>query len=163
MLEAMAAHGELLPAALRLPGELALARRLDGEVARQGGSSDPSSYRRAVSIAHQARAAGLELDTPRARAILEQLILDAVTEAVSALGAARAGVPADPDGPAQRALGLVALSSDLGVRPNLDRAQELVYDTLAPTGHGRAAPPSFSLLAVALGLAVENLGIHPVG
>jgi hypothetical protein len=163
MLEAMSAHGEPLPAALRLPGELALARRLDTEVARQGGSSDPSSYRRAVSIARQARAAGLELDTPRTRALLEQLILDSVADAVGALEAARGGLAADPDGPAERALGLLALSTDLGVGLNIDRAQELVYEALAGDGEARAAPPTFSLLAVALGLAVEQLGVHPVG
>lgn len=165
LLEAMAAHGRPLPAALRLPGELALARRLDIEVTGQGGSTDPSSYRRAVSIARQARASGLELDTPRTRAVLEQLIRDAVTEAVRALEAGRAGIPSDPDGPAERALGLVALGTDLGLGRglDLDRAQELVYDALAPDGEARAAPPTVSLLAVALGLAVEQLGIHPVG
>jgi alpha-amylase/alpha-mannosidase (GH57 family) len=163
MLEAMSAHGEPLPAALRLPGELALARRLDTEVARQGGSSDPSSYRRAVGIAHQARAAGLELDTPRTRALLEQLILDSVTEAVGALAAARSGLAADPEGPAERALGLVALSADLGVGLNTDRAQELLYDALVPEVATQGAPPTFSLLAVALGLAVEQLGVHPIG
>jgi hypothetical protein len=162
MLESMAAHGQAIPAALRLPGELALARRLDAEVASQGGSSDPSSYRRAVAIAREARASGLKLDTPRTRAVLEQLILDAVTDAVHALEAERAGIPADPDGPAERALGLVALRSDLGIGLNLDRAQELVYDALAPDPEARAAPPALSLLAVALGLAVEQLGVHPV-
>ncbi|HLK42455.1 MAG TPA: hypothetical protein VKV34_03865, partial [Thermoleophilia bacterium] len=163
MLEAMAARGQSLPPALRLPGELALARRLDIEVAGQGGSTDPSSYRRAVSIARQARGAGLELETPRSRAILEQLILDAVTDAVRALEAGRAGIPADPDGPAERALGLLALRSDLGIGLNVDRAQELVYEVLAPNGDARPAPPTLSLLAVALGLAVEQLGVHAIG
>jgi hypothetical protein len=56
-LEALAAHGEPLPAALRLPAELALARRLESEVARHAGSSDPSAYHEAVAIARQAKSA----------------------------------------------------------------------------------------------------------
>jgi hypothetical protein len=157
-LEALAAHGEPLPAALRLPAELALARRLESEVARHAGSSDPSAYHEAVAIARQAKTAGLRLEAPQTRVLLEGLTLEAVTEAVAAPAEIRMRGQAgggDPGEAAQRALGLLQLATELGIGMNVDRAQELVYEALAPLdGDVSSSAPAVLLLGAALGLAI---------
>jgi hypothetical protein len=61
----------------------------------------------------------------------------------------------DPGEPAQRALGLLQLATELGIGMNVDRAQELVYAALAPPdGDTSSAAPAILLLGAALGLAI---------
>ena len=124
LLDAVAAAGYPLPAALRAPAELALARRLEAEVLGQGGSLDPADYLGAINVAREARASGFDLDTPTARSGLERLLVAAVERAVGAPdvderdeAAAAAGV-------------LLDLSDELGLHPSTQRAQEIVYDAL---------------------------------
>ncbi len=144
-LEALAAAGYPLPPVLRAPAELALARRLEHEVVAQGGSLDPDAYTGALGIVDEARAAGVSVDTPSARAIAGRLLLQAVARAVE-----------DPDhaeDAAAVAAGVIGLARDLGLHPDVEPAQELVYEAMLadPT-------PPLRLLARSLGLAAEALG-----
>jgi alpha-amylase/alpha-mannosidase (GH57 family) len=147
-LNALAAAGYQLPAELRAPAELALARRLEAEVAAQGGSLDPADYATAVSIAHDARANGVSLDTARARAIMERLLVAAVRRAVAS--------------PAEVASAFAALdiSAELEIHPSLDQAQEVVYQAVHGEGEGDSdgaavgdPDPRLRRLAARLGLA----------
>jgi hypothetical protein len=145
MLTALAAAGYQLPAELRAPGELALARRLESEVAAQGGSLDPDDYAGAVAAAREAAASGVSLDVPQVRAAIDRLLLGAVERAV-----------AEPDRPERldAALRLLDLAEDLGLTPDLSRPQELVYAALAEAGGGGGDVGQLAALAEVLGLVV---------
>jgi Domain of unknown function (DUF3536)/Glycosyl hydrolase family 57 len=147
-LDALAAAGYLLPPELRAPGELALSRRLEREVAAHAEGWDPEAYRAAVGIAEAARRHGVRVATPAASAMMARTILAAVERAV-------AGGPEDgPDEAAvQTALELVRLAHDLDLAPDLTEAQELVYRAIVDHG-----TPALRKLATTLGLAVERLG-----
>jgi alpha-amylase/alpha-mannosidase (GH57 family) len=129
-LVALSRSGYQLPPELRAPGELALARRLEAEVSAQAGSLDPADYAVAVSIARQARDSGLSIDTPAARAMMARLLDRAVATAA-----------ADPsrDEAAHAALAVLDVANELGLRLNLERAQERVYEVLTATTTGTAA------------------------
>ena len=137
-LSALAAAGYELPPELRAPAELSLARRFEAEVAAQAGSSDPAAYAGAVAIARQARAEGYRIDTPGALHTVERMLTEAVERAVADGGT-------DVEAP----LALLELAHDLDLRPNIEVAQELVYETLQV---GRATEP-LTRLATALHLA----------
>jgi hypothetical protein len=145
-LDALAIAGYDLPPELRAPAVLALSRRFESEVAAQAGSSDPQAYEEARQLVRVARRHGVHLDTPRARAVMSRSIRIAVERAVEA---GNGGGPEAVDA----ALQLLLLARDLELYPDVDVAQELVYDALVerPT-------PSLRLLGTALGLAVETLG-----
>jgi hypothetical protein len=138
-LAALAAAGYQLPPELRAPAELSLARRFEAEVAAQEGSNEPAAYAGAVAIARQAREEGYRIDTPEALQTVERMLTDAVARAVAEGGT-------DVDAP----LALLQLASDLDLRPDIERAQELVYGGLTT---GEATDP-LRRLATALNLAV---------
>jgi len=143
MIMTLAAAGYALPRALRAPAEIALARRFEGEVAAQEGSWDPVAYRSAVEVVRLAHDNRLSIDTPGALETMQRIILDAVERAV-----------AEPDDEAvDRALALIDLARELQLYPDVDVAQELVYEALLAGG----APP-LRRLGDALGLAVDHLG-----
>jgi alpha-amylase/alpha-mannosidase (GH57 family) len=141
---ALAAAGYELPPELRAPAELSLARRFEAEVAAQAGSSDPAAYAEAVAVARQAKAEGYRIDTPGALRTVERLLTDAVERAV---------VDGDVDG----ALALLDLARDLDLRPDLEAAQEVVYEALTRG----VATESLQRLAAALQLA-PSLGQHDI-
>jgi len=105
-----------LPPAIRLPAELALARRLEAEITAQQGSWDPQAYDAALRAAREAEDFGLTIDAPRARAALEQTLDAAVQRAVA--GEADA---------VEAALALRHLATSLGVSIDVSRPQEAVY------------------------------------
>jgi hypothetical protein len=140
-LVALAAAGYPLPAELRAPAELALARRHEAELAGQGGSVDPADYQTAVANAREAEASGVGIATPAATAAVERLVVGAVERAVQDHAAVEA------------ALAAIRLSADLGLQPSLARAQELVYEALA----GGDRDPGLARLGESLGLAVERV------
>jgi hypothetical protein len=136
----LASAGYPLPLELRAPGELALARRLETEVAAQRGSLDPADYAEAIAIARQARASGLRIDTPEARRTIDRLLLRATQRALdthdqAVIDAART---------------VLELADELGFSLNLDRPQELVRAAL----DDGPVPDGVARLAAALGLAV---------
>ena len=149
-LEALAAAGYPLPSVVRGPVTLALARRIEAEVARHAGSTSLSDYADAAQLATGPLAAGLDLDTPAARRLLSGLLESAVTRSVAAppgSDEARAAARLVVDG--------MALAAELGVHPRLEAAQEGAYQALLR--HDRA---DLSTMGAALGLAVDSLG-HP--
>lgn len=141
-LAALAAAGFHMPAELRAPGELALSRRLEQELARQQGSLDPADYAQAIAVAAEARRAGLSIDTPSARATVGRLLLRATRFAVDQRE------PAAVDA----ALAVLRISTDLGLQLDLTRPQELAYAALQ-AGHGVAG---LDRLGAALGLNIER-------
>jgi alpha-amylase/alpha-mannosidase (GH57 family) len=140
-IQAMAAFGQPLPPVLRQPAELALARRLEAAVTSQADSADIADYGPAIAFADQARAAGLHIETPRAVARIERLLLAAVIDAITA--------PTEETG--RRAVALVRLAERLGLGLNVDEAQErLYYVTRQPHS------PVLDEIADALGLGATE-------
>jgi alpha-amylase/alpha-mannosidase (GH57 family) len=130
-LVALARAGYQLPPELRAPGELALARRLEAEVAAQAGSLDPADYAVAIAIARQAHESGLTIDTPAARAMIARLLDRAVAAAVAQ--------PLRPEG-SEAALAVLEVSRELGLTLDIERAQELVHDAVQSLPDGAPAP-----------------------
>jgi alpha-amylase/alpha-mannosidase (GH57 family) len=142
-LVALSRSGYQLPPELRAPGELALARRLVQEMANQQGSLDPADYATAIQVARQAKASGLVIDTPAARATVGRLLERAVAAAVAEPGNA---------GRSEAAQAALRIAAELDLHVDVSRAQELVYDALRSGGD--ASTPELQSLGRALYLAV---------
>ena len=139
-LTALAAAGYQLPPELRAPAELALARRLTAAVGAAAGSLDPDDYAEAVAVAREARANGVTLDAPAARAAIDRLVLTAVERTLL-----------DPSRLSE-VHGVLLLAASLGMEPVVGRAQELVFDALADEANDRRE--DLVALAGALGLVL---------
>ena len=125
------------PFALRGAAETAAAHRI--ELLLAAGDLDA-----AVTVARRARSLGLAALTSAAGATARQSVSATVLTAV------RHAVTAGPDDDdaVKAALDTLALARELGIDPDLDRAQELVYDTVRS-----AERPDLEPLAVGLNLS----------
>jgi hypothetical protein len=142
-LAALATAGTTLPPELRGPVELALARRLEVELANVAGATDPAAYRAVQAVAREAREEGVHIGSPRAAEALERVLVAAVDEAVT-----------EPDeASVKAAIGMVDLARELSVPVNLDVAQEHCHDALRPDDLDPATREVLLPLARALGLA----------
>jgi alpha-amylase/alpha-mannosidase (GH57 family) len=128
------------PFALRGAAETALAHRV--EVLLAAGDLDA-----AVTVARRARSLGLAALTSAAGATARQAVSATVLDAVRRAVLERASA-SDADDPVKAALDTLALARELAIHPDLDRAQELVYDTVRSADRPDLAP-----LAEALGLS----------
>jgi len=136
-LDALAAAGFPLPAELARPAEVALIRRIEDLVVAHRGSTRLEDYADAVALARSPLAAHIDIDSERARRLLGGLLAESAERA--AAGDAKA---------ATFAVDLLILARDLGVRVEIDRAQELVFAAIR-----QADSPEMTLLASALHLA----------
>ncbi|MEW6475118.1 MAG: DUF3536 domain-containing protein [Actinomycetota bacterium] len=135
-------HTPEWPFALRGAAETALAHRI--ELLLAAGDLDA-----AVTVARRARSLGLAALTSAAGATARQAVSATVLDAVRRAVAEGGGDSAlDAANPVKAALDTLALARELAIDPDLDRAQELVYDTV------RAADrPDLAPLAEALNLS----------
>jgi len=143
-LVALAVAGTTLPAELRGPVELALARRLETELADAGGATDPAAYRAVEAVAREAREEGVQLSSPRAGEVLARLLVGAVDEAASAVA------PEAVDA----AVGMVELALELGVPVDMGVAQQHIYDAINRAELTDPERDRLRPLGRALGLAV---------
>lgn len=116
-LEILQSAGFKLPDELRAAAEFTLGRRLEEEILAQGKSRDPEAYKKAIEIADEADRQGLSIARPTSARVFGEMI----TEAARAV--AKTPDPHHFDS----AIALVDLCARLGLRPDLDRAQEAVY------------------------------------
>jgi hypothetical protein len=140
------------PFALRGSAETALAHRI--EVLLHAGDLDG-----AVTVTRRARSLGLAVLTSAAGATARQAVSDTVLDAVRhavAAGESVTGDPSEAGNPVKGALDTLALARELGIDPDLDRAQELVYDTVRATDRPDLAP-----LAEGLGLSAALFEARP--
>jgi hypothetical protein len=132
------------PFALRGSAEAALAHRTERLLA--AGDLDG-----AVALGRRARALGLQVLASPAGATARQSVSQEV------LAAVRRAVDADGDGEVKKAaLDTLALARELGIEPDLDRAQELVYDTVRSSDR-----PDLADLAESLGLSPALFEARP--
>jgi alpha-amylase/alpha-mannosidase (GH57 family) len=118
-----------LPPELRIITEFTLGRRLQDEIQRQNRSLNPESYREAIAIAEDIERHRYNIDRRPSNELFSSIIAEAVSRAVSGLR---------PDH-IRQALEAVELAKRLGLSPNFDPAQEMVYEVLAQRrpGHER--------------------------
>jgi alpha-amylase/alpha-mannosidase (GH57 family) len=126
-------RGEL-PAALRVSAEVGIAHRLQRHLAA-------GELEAAVELARRARRLGLSVFASPAgeepRRAVSTIVLDTVRRAV-----------AEPGATAISALAALDLAAELGVEPDLDEAQELVYERVRADCRS-----DLEALALALGLS----------
>ncbi|MGE0881742.1 MAG: DUF3536 domain-containing protein [Acidimicrobiia bacterium] len=141
---ALATVGFPLPAELRAPAELALARRVEADLAALEGGNGSSrlALRSAEQTLSEARLGGFNVATPGVVEAANAALLALVRAAISIGEGQTASVTA-----------LLQLARASSIPLNVDRAQELVYDALAGGATG------LDELGLALGLAVGRLGI----
>jgi hypothetical protein len=149
---ALARAGYQLPPELRAPIELALARRFETELARAAVDGTPGAYAAAAGLARAASAEGFDIRGPESDRLVERATERAVEVAIAALvsGGSRAAAEVD------EAVELVGLARELGLGPDLSRAQELVFDALVAGDDADDHP--LRPLGAALHLAVGRLG-----
>jgi hypothetical protein len=133
------------PFALRGAAETALAHRI--ELLLAAGDLDS-----AVAVARRARSLGLAVLASAAGATARQSVSETVLAAVRRAAAAGA----DDDDAVKAAIDTLALARELGLDPDLDRAQELVYDTVRS-----ADRPDLEPLGLGLSLSPALFEAHP--
>jgi hypothetical protein len=146
MLAALAVAGTTLPPELRGPVELALARRLETELERAAGATDPAAYRAVRAVVREAREEGVQIRSRRAAGALERALVAAVATAVEG-----AGEPVDAA--VDAAVGMVRLARELDMPVDLGIAQERVYEAI--TSATEDPQPELRRLGAVLGLAPE--------
>ena len=148
--EALAVAGYPLPPELKLPVEMATARRLEADLVALARDYSPLTYRSARELAEQAKRQGLSLLTPAVTAALHDATLSAVATAIAErhLTAVEA------------AIATVRLALLLDPRFDLSRAQDDVYFALVGSTDDTKAV--LRPLGIVLGLAVDALGIPDV-
>ena len=142
VIEMLCAAGLELPAEIRAAVESTMGRRLEKAIrAEPGGAGD---YREALEVVEEANRLGQRLHRPAATRIFE----DSITAGV--LGVVE---NPQPENYLQVAT-LLELATGLNLGPNLERAQEILYEAL---GQGFPATDATRQLAASLGLAPSVL------
>ena len=147
VVEMLQASGFEPPPQFRQLSEFTLARRFEREVVAQHTSHDPLAYRNAVDIANEAAKYDYKIDKTIANDNFAAMINDLVSKAVER--PSRAFTKA--------ALDLIAIARRLGLDPNLEPAQERLYDAFT-TGVPHVG--QLSRLTGAVGLAHAAVRRH---
>jgi hypothetical protein len=114
-LDLFQAAGFPLPPELRSAAEFTLSRQFETEIRAQRESRDPGAYAQAIQLARQAAELGYRLDTTESQRLFGAMVTDAVNGALT-----------NPDSDRlQTALDLLRLTRDLGIKVDLERAQEI--------------------------------------
>src|SRR5204862_5518539 len=121
------------PRELRLAAEMTVSRRLERELREQRrGAGD---YRTALEIAREAARFGFPLDRAPVTRVFEQTVNDA----------ARSVVLRPTTENIRSARTLIELGRELGLEANLERAQEIIYETAQAGGPLNEKASAFTL------------------
>jgi alpha-amylase/alpha-mannosidase (GH57 family) len=114
-LDLFQAAGFPLPPELRAAAEYTLSRQFEAEIRAQRESQDPRAYEKAIALARSAAELGYKLDTGESQKLFGDMITDAVARALAGSDSSHL----------QQAIELLRLTEELGMHPNLERAQEI--------------------------------------
>ncbi len=140
VVDMLQASGFEPPPQFRQLTEFMLGRRFEREIARQQLSHDPLAYNRAIEIAKLAAKRGYQIEKTLANESFATMINDVVSKAVERPSRLLTNA----------ALDLIALSRRLDLEPNLEPAQERVYQAFLA---GARKAGQLARLAGAVGLA----------
>lgn len=130
-----------LPTELRAAAEFTVGRRFEAELRRLEGDASPAALRAAAKLAEEIARLGYRVDRARVRRQVGTLITRAVRDAVGAPSAEHFA----------RAFELIRLANALGLDADIERAQELVYESLLRDD--ARADPKLQELALTLNLS----------
>ncbi|HXB96945.1 MAG TPA: DUF3536 domain-containing protein [bacterium] len=114
-LDLFQAAGYPLPRELKAAAEYTLSHQFQEEIAAQRASRDPNAYEKAMALAREAARLGYRLDTGDSQKLFSDMVTDVVRSAVER---------PDSEG-LKTALALLRLTREMGIRPDLERAQEI--------------------------------------
>jgi hypothetical protein len=140
VVEMLQASGFEPPAQFRRLTEFSLGHHFEQEIAKQQRSHDPLAYKRAIEIASMAAKRGYRIEKTVANESFGAMINDVVNKAVERPSRLLTNA----------ALDLVTLSRRLDLEPNLEWAQERIYQAFLD---GVAHAGQLARLAGAFGLA----------
>ncbi|HTB21937.1 MAG TPA: DUF3536 domain-containing protein [bacterium] len=109
------AAGFPLPPVLRAAAEYTLSLQFEAEIRSQKESKDPRAYEKAVALAREAASLGYKIDATESRRIFGDMITSAVRQAMESPDSTRL----------KQALELLRLTNELGIKPEMERAQEI--------------------------------------
>jgi alpha-amylase/alpha-mannosidase (GH57 family) len=144
VIEMLHLAGFELPPELKSAAEYTLGRRFEEEILAQDRSLDPEAYERAAEIAEEVSRRGYKIDRTSANGIFGEMITEAVRLAISD----------NTKESLDSALTLVALAKRLGLDPEVDRAQEAIFEALKTRGR---LPESLRIIALSVGLSASLL------
>jgi hypothetical protein len=139
ILDMLQEAGLELPEELVRAAEFTLGKRFEEEIRRAHGSFDPQAYERALQIAAEVKRRDYKIDTSKAGRLFGRTLADVVSGALAEPSAERFAA----------ATSLAQLSGALGLKPNLGRAQELLYLRFRTHPDWR---PALATLAKAVGV-----------
>jgi hypothetical protein len=119
-IEMLQEAGFHLPEELRAAAEFTITRRLERELNNFEQHNDAASLREALRIAGEVARLGYRLERTNMRRKFENLIAETV----------RAAVTAPESDQSSTVLSLFNLADQLSLQPNLERAQEIIYEAL---------------------------------
>jgi hypothetical protein len=119
-IEMLQEAGFHLPEELRAAAEFTITRRLERELNNFEQHNDAASLREALRIAGEVARLGYRLERTNMRRKFENLIAETVRAAITA---------PESDQPST-VLSLFNLADQLSLQPNLERAQEIIYEAL---------------------------------
>ncbi len=147
VVEMLQASGFEPPPQFRQLTEFTMGRRFESEITTQQSSHDPLAYRNAIDIASQATKSGYQIDKSAANESFAAMINDIVSKAVERPSRSLT----------KAALDLIALARRLNLEPNLEPAQERIYEAfIAGVPHAG----QLARLTSALGLAHSAVRRH---
>ena len=148
--EALSIAGYPLPPELKLPVEMATARRLEADLVALSRGYSALTYHAARELAEQAKRQALSLLTPAVTVALRDATLSAVATAIDERHLTVV----------EAAIAMVRLALVLDPRFDLSRAQDNAY--VALVGATEETKAVLRPLGIVLGLAVDALGIPSV-
>ncbi len=122
-LEMLQHAGFPIPRELTASAEFTLSRRFTDLILQQEGSLSPAAYQEAVQVAKEAARQGLQLDLTFADRRFSELLNRAVQIAVHEAS----------DSNLKAAQGLLEVVKQMGLTPNLNRPQEILYEAAGTT------------------------------
>jgi hypothetical protein len=145
-LDMLGAVGFELPKELSVAAEFTLGRRFEAEIRAQNESQDMRAYKRAIELAGTIAESGYRVDRSASSQVFTQMITHGLYIALARPGRENWAA----------VLELMELSERLGLTPDLERAQEAVYE--AVTGGGEVAGPEVEQVLGRLGISPHVVG-----
>jgi hypothetical protein len=132
-----------LPRELTVSAEFTLTHRFNDVFREAQGSRSASAYSQAVTIVKEAKQQGLKIDCTEGNRIFSVIVREAVQAAVNDPTEANVQVPVE----------LLEIVKQLGLEPDLNRAQEILFEAADTSSDFELLAP----LAERLGFQVQSL------
>ncbi len=145
-LDMLGAVGFELPKELSVAAEFTLGRRFEAEIRAQNESQDIRAYKRAIDLAEMIAESGYRVDRSTSSKLFTQMITHGLYIALARSATENWEAVEE----------LMELAERLGLTPDLENAQEAMYE--AVSSRGEVAGPEVERVLVRLGLSPQVIG-----